>query len=173
MTLLVWAANNALWLALVAALIALALRFERKLSKRFHKWLLFTSIFIGLLLPILGFFKKHLDDQWKAELQHRIAPEKWSNAVVKDGVLLLDWSKSTAWATNPTDTTYRIAFTNTPAAPCNMLLLISTPVTFVPQISWSPSIVWTSQVDVTSNRTYLLSIMWDGSAYAFAPIYSR
>ena len=73
MSVLVWIANQALWISLIGAVCAIVVRFEKSLPKRLHKFLLVTSIFITIATPLLGLLKKSLDDQWKTEMQRQVS----------------------------------------------------------------------------------------------------
>lgn len=72
MSILIWVANNAAWISLIAAAIAVAIKFEHQLPKRLHRFLIALSVFISVAAPLLGLLKKHLDDQWKSEMTKRI-----------------------------------------------------------------------------------------------------
>ena len=73
MFIIVWIANHALWISLVGAVCAIAVRFEKILPRRPHRAILFTSLFISFATPLLGMLKKTLDDKWKAEIQSQVA----------------------------------------------------------------------------------------------------
>ena len=70
---IIWIANHALWISLIGAICAIAVRFETSLPRRLHKFLLFVSLFVTLASPLLRMLKKTLDDQWKTEMQQQVA----------------------------------------------------------------------------------------------------
>jgi hypothetical protein len=70
---IIWIANHALWISLLGAIATLAVRLERLLPRWMHKILLLISVFVTCATPLLGMLKKSLDDQWKAEMQQRVA----------------------------------------------------------------------------------------------------
>ena len=98
----------------------------------------------------------------------------WSNAVVTGNTLTLDWSAGRFRSFAPTNASYTVAVTNTPAPPpAVMELLLTTPATTLPTISWPAGLSWSAQLDMTSNRTYMVCLIWDGGAYVAVPLYSR
>ena len=70
---IIWIADHALWISLLGAVCTLAVHFERLLPRRLHKTLLFISLFVTFASPLLGMLKKSLDDQWKTEMQQKVA----------------------------------------------------------------------------------------------------
>jgi hypothetical protein len=99
----------------------------------------------------------------------------WSNATVAAGTVWLDWNKSASWVIAPTNAAYSINATNTPwaSAPRSMQLMLTTPTTIAPTITWPSNLIWSAQLDVTSNRVYGIVLLWDGGAYVAIPLYSR
>jgi len=98
----------------------------------------------------------------------------WTPAAITVGTVWLDWARSTAWAIAVTNASYAINASNTPAAsPRTMQLLLTTPATVTPAITWPSNLIWSAQMDMTSNRVYNIVLMWDGGAYVAIPLYSR
>ena len=73
MGVLVWFANYAPWVVLIGAVCAIAIKFEKLLPKRLHKFLIIISLFITFATALLGLLKKNLDDQWKTEIQRQVS----------------------------------------------------------------------------------------------------
>lgn len=57
----------------MAAAIAVAVKFEHRLPRGLHRFLIALSVFTTIAAPLLGLLKKQLDEQWKAEMTERIA----------------------------------------------------------------------------------------------------
>ncbi|MEI6413888.1 MAG: hypothetical protein WCP34_06445 [Pseudomonadota bacterium] len=97
----------------------------------------------------------------------------WYPTNTVSGTLTLDWATSAFFSFAPTNASYTVAITNTPSAPRVMQLLLTTPTNVIPAISWPAGATWSSQLDITSNRTYFVCVIYDGGAYALVPLYSR
>jgi hypothetical protein len=67
MNILVWAAEHSVLISIVAAIVAVPLKFERWLPRKIKKYLLIADVFIVIATPLLGILKEKLDEQWKLQ----------------------------------------------------------------------------------------------------------
>src|SRR5665647_699628 len=67
MNILIWSAEHFVIISIIAAIIAVPLKFERWLPRKIKKYLLIADVFIVIATPLLGILKEKLDDQWKLQ----------------------------------------------------------------------------------------------------------
>lgn len=71
MKLLIWIADHGFAIAMVAAFIAVALKFETRLPKLWKKRLFYADLILVLIAPLLGLLKDSLDSEWRVKLQNQ------------------------------------------------------------------------------------------------------
>lgn len=70
---LVWIADHTLIMMVIGAAIALLLKVEERIPKRFERWLYIADVAFIISSLLLGVLKDHLDSKWQSELETKVA----------------------------------------------------------------------------------------------------
>ena len=93
MDFIIWVSNHYIWISLIGAIVALCVRWEKILPPWLHKTLLILSIFISVVVPLLGILKLELDAHWKSAMQKQTEQHTKEIAEIRDATKLRSYKE--------------------------------------------------------------------------------
>jgi len=76
MKILVWIADHAAIISLIAVIVAVLIKFEQRMPKRLNRWLFHIDITILVSAFLLGVLKDHLDSVWQENMERKVSESR-------------------------------------------------------------------------------------------------